>query len=829
MGCEVRICIGSGALFNVKIMYATTTGSWIDNWTIPRTRMNQDLPRYNIPAYPRFRLGGSTVHILKVVDFLRYVVVSDQLDIRQYLGSMSQDPFFLVAATGLGKTVAVPIHVLIRVMEEVGARADPHPRVWVVEPRIPIAVDQAKFMNILWKRYLASKSERPLPALFGSISSRGKDDPDAPIRFVTTGIFELAAKRGELDPGSDRVIIDEAHVTVEQNAGVELGIAIARRAGVTVDYMSATVDTSSLAEDLNIAHVIRADQQRYPIWKHNLTQPMHEALPHLIKATLINPDPRSAYFPQPDEYANAQNFVTAATEPGRSHGLLVVVNSFAGEHSDAKRLEDVLRRAAPDLAVLQLAGEVVRDARRIARFESRLRAIENAAENYVIIATSVVEMGITFPTLDFVATMDSGYDQETVGDQTFPVLAPLGVNSLLQRIGRVGRRRPGVAYISNDVGAEYASIDDLSLNRNGLQYESIRFPLISSPLIELAYYACSENPDSVERWVATLELPSRLHENADRMSYLDQQIEVLRVLGMVNGNKLTPLGQRMERWVGQADLAYAVKLQNQLETEATLPEIMFWTVATALSNTPIRSIRAQHDFFLDYDGVHKDIDHDVDIWSGFEHEDIAAFGAICYVIEIAPLHMVRSQAAYSDDWDDAEVRRWCGLTGIDFRKVRKALDAVSDVWRLFCRINAENDRFIAVIGETVHGIESLPWSSALQNLHRSDLQRELNGLPGCTTVTIETNEDGPTTWTAGGGRGGLVHQDDSPIRLVGGDYASRLVPRRESREEVATWQLAHVGTLPVPEMAASQALPPAPAPSEPKKRWWEKILDVLGG
>ncbi len=78
------------------------------------------IPRYNVPEYPHFNLGGQLVHMLKIVDFLRYVINRDKLSINEYLEYMGQDPFFLVAATGLGKTVAVPVHALIRVMENIG-------------------------------------------------------------------------------------------------------------------------------------------------------------------------------------------------------------------------------------------------------------------------------------------------------------------------------------------------------------------------------------------------------------------------------------------------------------------------------------------------------------------------------------------------------------------------------------------------------------------------------------------------------------------------------------------------------------------------------------
>jgi hypothetical protein len=781
------------------------------------------VPFYDRPPYERFQLGSESVHMMKVVEFLRDVIRRDQLAIADYLERMGQDPFFLVAATGLGKTVAVPLHVFIRLIQHVGQQPNPEPRVWVVEPRIPIAVDQCAFMNSLWFKFLKRQQKGPkrLPPLFGSISSRGNVNPKAPIKFVTTGIFDKMARSGELTPSRDRVIIDEAHVTVEQNAGVELGIALARKAGVPVDYMSATVDTTTLTEDLHVGNIIRADRQRYVVWKHNLFESLREALPQLVKSTLIETDLSSPYYPD-DSFRQANEVRTAVAETGRAHGLLAVVNSYAGEGSDIRRLADSIRRTAPEVPVLELAGEVVRDERRITDFKRRLGEIEAARQNYVILATSVVEMGITFPTLDYVVTMDSGYDQQTIGDQTFPVVAPLGVNSLLQRIGRVGRRRPGIAYISNEVGAEYADLDDDELNRNGLRYEPIRFPLISAPLTDLAYYACKQGVNDLQAWVADLDLPSRLHENADRMEYLREQIEMLEALGIAAGGRLTDFGAAMEEWIGQADLAYAVQLQRRFDDQAGLPELMFWVVATALSNTPLRTLRAQHDFFVDYLGEHDEIPHEIDVWSGFAHEDIAAFTMFCHVAQMVPLTLFAGSGLVLDDWDEFELRRWCNLSGIDGKKLLKAAAAITDLWKLFGKINGDKEYFRALFDRGSVALLSLPWASLRADLPIEQVHQELVALPGATTVRVWQNEQGKLTWAdTRHGHSGLIHQDDTPLRVEEGTYFARLVPARSSKDEPTTWQLAHLGIRPEPSrrLSASRAVA-----SRPKKSWWKRLF-----
>jgi len=95
-----------------------------------------------LPVHSTLGMGTTSLDLMTVVDFLRYVVRRDRLAIAEYLDEMGQEPFFLVAATGLGKTVVVPIHVLIRLMQRIGEQPEPAPRVWVVEPGVPIATNR---------------------------------------------------------------------------------------------------------------------------------------------------------------------------------------------------------------------------------------------------------------------------------------------------------------------------------------------------------------------------------------------------------------------------------------------------------------------------------------------------------------------------------------------------------------------------------------------------------------------------------------------------------------------------------------------------------------
>jgi hypothetical protein len=759
------------------------------------------LPFYEKPNYPVFSIGKQeTTHMMEIIEFLRWTLDNDRLEIANYLPEMDDNSFFLVAATGLGKTVGVPIHVLIRQIQRTGKSPKPTPKVWVVEPRIPIAIEQAEYMNHLWNEFCIkySRTKKRAAPLFGCVTSAsGRVNPEAPVQFVTTGIFELLSREGKLHSVNDRVIIDEAHVTVEQNAGVELGIALGRKAGVTIDYMSATVDVTGLQDILGVSRIIRADKARNVIWKSNLLRPLGEVIGDLVSNTLIYPNTSSAYFPD-GEFRDATRVIESVLETGRSHGMLIVVNSFNGDTSDTRTLTKKLNKQFPDMPVLHLAGDVVRDPRKQSAFKRRLRDIEATTQNYIIISTSVVEMGITFPTLDYVVTMDAGYAQETVGDVTFPVVAPLGVNSLLQRIGRVGRRRPGIAYISNEVDADYASLEDKELNGKALDYEPICYPLQNAPLMFLAYQALAEAPGRAEAWLEALNLPSRIHENVERMEYFREQIDRLHGLGLAEDGALTSLGQHMSQWIGRVDIAYATHLQRRFLEGAPFEEVLFWIVAAALSNTPLVSLRASHGYFIDPMGRHKKVANRIDLWSSGAHEDYILFGAICVASQVAPRHFWGSQD--STVVTGIGLSKWCNWAGLDGRKFVKTAKAICDIADLFEKINGDSDGYKMLFAKRLSkDLATVDWEAVYRTLPTDRIVGELADLNGVVTVRLSFNDAvSAFDWINDDhGYAGIVSQDDTPIALEDGkQYIARVVPSRSDQSAEVGWRLSSIGKLP---------------------------------
>lgn len=385
-------------------------------------------------------------------DFLKVHVHRGGLQIAPHLGKIGHRPVFVVAATGVGKTVGVPVHLLIWLCDELVARGGalkPIPCVLVVEPTIPICRSEAEHMNRSFQAFLA---ERGLPVNvhpFGAVTGTHKSNVEAPIRFVTTGVFERMAEH--IDPDRCRVVVDEAHRVLAQSPGVEIAACVARNRGVLVDWMSATVDTSDLVDRFGVDLVL-ATEQRHPILKVPTHAPLEECVGDVVVRCLVRPTeivpPVEAFSDQTEqnrcERARLHLLSLTAFEdpvdhvsyPGlseRPQGMLVVVNSHQGENSDTRRIADRIRAACigagADIEVLRLASPVVRDPDQEAAFRRRVAGVEARQGRYVIVATNVVEMGVTFPSLDYVMTMDTELETARVQGADVVQERPLGVNA----------------------------------------------------------------------------------------------------------------------------------------------------------------------------------------------------------------------------------------------------------------------------------------------------------------------------------------------------------------------------------------------------------------
>jgi hypothetical protein len=538
--------------------------------------------------------------------FLDYIIDSHSLTIGEYFSQISVDKsFFMLAATGIGKTVALPVYLLYLLLQKLEAGAD-HldnmPTIWVVVPKITIAESEAYHLNELWSQFLLSivtnvdptkpvlKSDKKeiLPQyLFGYRTSNGSKYVDAPIQFITTGILPLISSGDKLDKSQNLVIIDEAHVSLETTEDMEIAITLLKQQGVIVNYMSATVDSHELEERLGTT-IISADKARFKNFYHNTGKPMLECIEEIITKTLIEFDTASEYYPDLATGTNedltwkkavlqgTKCFETTKDKPTRSSGLLIAINSQQGEGNDAKAVEQEIHRLCKDhgILVLTFSSKINKDPKLKKRFDLAFERIQRENLKYIIISTSVIEMGITWPTLDYVVTMDSEYETVNLDGHEVLLTVPLGTNALKQRIGRVGRKRAGCGYITKEFGTDYTDLTDDELNGKGLKNQPISFPLSRLAPMKLSWLITQKAAqksgwstakyDSKLKWVIiklqNMNLPS-LYKDDDLCNVAGMTLENIELyikLGIADPANSDAV-KLSERWVGTPGYAFVLK------------------------------------------------------------------------------------------------------------------------------------------------------------------------------------------------------------------------------------------------------------------------------
>ncbi|WP_030517907.1 DEAD/DEAH box helicase [Nocardia sp. NRRL WC-3656] len=728
---------------------------------------------YGLPPNYTLRTEvGSTICPFQVARALQELITTDKLTIDEYLPAMASKPFFLVAATGLGKTVVAPPHVWLQQCADLReVRPGTVPRVWVVEPRVMIADEQGAYMHETFRKLFASQQLGPrTPFLFGSVSSSKTLRPDAPIIFVTTGIFTLRARAGEFDPLRDRVIIDEAHETIGQNPDVELAITICRQAGVKVDYMSATVDTTSIPDLLGIApdNIIVANKQRHPIYISTTGRTMRESIVEVVTDLLIRRNQDSPLLPAPNHALRERIIADLFGDERRAHGLLVAINSLSGSNSDAVVIQKQLKEArlqsnGTPLAVLELSSKQTKNPAEMARFTEALAKVEQRAEPYVVVATSVIEMGVTIGTLDFAVTMDSGYENVVVGDRSLPTVTPLPFNSLKQRLGRVGRRRAGIGIITTDVGAPYTEFGREKLNSPDLEYEPVRTPLAKASLLSLAYYTFERGwrtPAEIGEGLARLRLPSRRALlTIPRLTQLVEERRYLMRLGVADTDaNLTSAGRSVGPWIGDGYLPYAVRLQAEL-AKPTPDRLgtLFWIVALACSDSTLSVLMRSRVSLDQMTGAPSPFDLTADQLCR-SNELIALYQVVAFCgrafgpyldEQRAPLLSLHRASLSGLD-------RLCEALGMDTNKVKELLTRVSAVIARVPKVNRDRPGAIKhVFGtRTPRALGDVAWPT-ITDRDVDRLTTGLHQLPGrpALQLDVEERKDGtPMLFWASGGR-----------------------------------------------------------------------------
>ena len=474
-------------------------------------------------ALAKNNLETDPLTLKHIANFLEALLDEWELTIGDYFAQMQAgESFFLIAATGLGKTVGTPVYLLCQTILELATQIPPttlplalSPRVWVVVPTIAIAQESCEELGKKFAQYIASVGieirEPARQSLYGARSKKYKANFPAPIQFITTGVLPLLARSGELRPGLDTVLIDEAHKTLSGDEGMELALSQLWDSDILVHFMSATVGTHMLAGRLR-TKIIRADEERFPKYWHNSGQGLIETALEAVRVLHVKHDTGSAYFP-PRSHPHHREILAGVDPQGqRASGILVVVDSFNGVASDAVKLREALAPLcqAHNIEILGFASSVRDDDARNRDYQDRLRTVLKQCGRYVIIATNVIEMGVTWSTLDLVVTGDTEIVNEMVAGQLVPVKRPISTAALLQRGGRVGRQRPGLVTIASSGVSPVSTLSDEELIASGLEPQPIIFPLKKFAPAKLAWRltAASVSPKQAYTYLGAHPFPS---------------------------------------------------------------------------------------------------------------------------------------------------------------------------------------------------------------------------------------------------------------------------------------------------------------------------------
>jgi len=537
---------------------------------------------------------------------------------------------------------------------------------------------------------------------------------------------------------------------------------------------------------------------------------MEECIIEMVEKTLVHPEPRSEYF-QKGEDETTKEIVASVLEQGRAKGFLIVINSFEGEDSDANTIEGLLRSSsyASEIEILLYARKVIQNKQANEKFERDLKRILRDKKKFVIIATSVVEMGVTFEDLDFVATMDSGFEQVTIGETTLSESVPLPANSLLQRIGRVGRERPGIGYITNEVQAYYSLMSDKELNGGGLQYEPIGLPLRRGSLALVAQYSFRKEWENPEADLKKLNLPSGIHKMPERVAEFLRQRQRLLDLGIAVDNQLTNEGKYCERWLeAGVDLGYSIEIQESL-AQGAKDNLLFYLVAAALSNVSFSTLRAKDDApslsefetrFNTQTGTPRNR-RGVELRGSQvefcpQSELIALYNIVCYfsnkyarMLFSAKTMTDLVRSSYQDAFNDD-----CVKCGFDPKKVTGLLLGFGDILRIFCDTNYNREDFKGMFG-SVKRLALIDF--VFSSLTEWDIQRYMEALatlPGRTRIIVSADERGFTWQEVDGERTGMIYADSSSLVMENElTLTAKLVPLpgKGDRKAGDAWRVIH--------------------------------------
>ena len=308
------------------------------------------------------------------------------------------------APPGAGKTTRVPRALL-------GAEFARRGEILVLQPRrLPARLGAARVADEL--------GERAGQTVGYSVRFEDVSGPNTRVRFITEGILTRRLLSDGTLSGVSTVVLDEFH---ERHLATDLTLALVKqlrrttRPDLRLCVMSATLDAEALVSYLDDCPRLRSEGRRFDVDVVHLPEP----------------DDR----PLPQQIVGAVRRALREAPPG---DILVFLPGVAEIRRCEEALGETARAGA--LALLPLHGDLP--------LAAQARVVGPSPQRKVILATNVAETSVTIDGV--VAVIDSGLAR-LAGHSPWSGLSTLSLGkisqaSAIQRAGRAGRTRAGVAY-----------------------------------------------------------------------------------------------------------------------------------------------------------------------------------------------------------------------------------------------------------------------------------------------------------------------------------------------------------------------------------------------
>lgn len=356
----------------------------------------------------------------------------DPIKVSELLSSLHKNSVTVViSATGSGKSVIIPRLAMKFLQERAGKEAThTKPRLAMTFPKQILAQESAKFASRTWDVTLGAEVGYQFRG-----SPPTSHSPETRALFMTDGTLFTMSRKDPAFSSFDLVILDEAH---ERSVQTDLLLARLRasletRPTFRLIIMSATIDPGIFATYFQSSHVIRvAGQPSFPIdhhWEQTPVTPDGSLVLAVQRATsALNSE--SIRQPGSSTVLPSDVLVFVPTTKDATKGCRLL-HATKTAVTEATLCEGLYRRLPDDQKDTVIHGRPV-----------------PPMTHKVVFATPIAESSITLPELGTV--VDSGLQLSSVWlarEQATRITRGMTTQAqIAQRVGRVGRTAPGVAY-----------------------------------------------------------------------------------------------------------------------------------------------------------------------------------------------------------------------------------------------------------------------------------------------------------------------------------------------------------------------------------------------